>query len=123
MVVIVTMIWLTGLRTKVKAMAAPRMGSRTESGANDTIEKSSISGHLLVVSSRGRRDLATSSGHSRGWDLHDAPGIQTPRMRCRRRLRRHRLAVQRPGCLRCRLEPRHDVPEPRNDRSGPTRTR
>src|SRR5699024_3199901 len=45
----VTSTWLTGRRTNVKAIAAPKMGNNTDSGANVTTDKLLTGDHPLCV--------------------------------------------------------------------------
>src|SRR5699024_9920283 len=45
----VTSTWLTGRRTNVKAIAAPKMGNNTDNGANVTTDKLLTGDHQLCV--------------------------------------------------------------------------
>src|SRR5699024_8605065 len=115
----VTIIWLIGRRTSVKAMAAPKMGSSTDNGASETTEKSFTDGHLLSDRAAGRWAHLALLIHNQYLGPHGPRGIPIPLLSALRHLRHHRPAVRQPEYLRCPPGLHRDEPEPRTDKSRP----
>src|SRR5699024_5569604 len=109
----VTTIWLTGRRTRVKAIAAPRLGSKTDSGASVTTEKSFIDGHLHSGQPVDPSDRFHWCIRNKYSDPRGLPGILNLLTQFLRHLQHHKRAVLQPECLQYPLGPHHVVPKPR----------